>query len=261
MTKIIAIANQKGGVGKTTTAVNLAACLAAMQYPTLLVDIDPQGNASTGVGCDRSALRASTYDVLVDDVSAADAIVETVVPMLHLLPSHADLSGAELALHDREDRQQALRRALAAVEDRYTYILIDCPPSLSLLTVNAFVASTSLLVPVQTEYYALEGLAQLLDTYERVRYHFRPDLEIEGFLLTMVDQRNNLSRQVADEVREHFGDKTFDTTIPRNVRLSEAPSHGVPILLYDIESRGAKSYLAFAREFVHRRAALDAHAT
>lgn len=255
MARTIAIANQKGGVGKTTTAVNLAACLAAMQFRTLLVDLDPQGNATSGVGLTREELDNSVYDVICETARASEVIRPTAVDGLQVLPSRTDLAAAELELVDVSGREFILRRALAEIADNFDFIIIDCPPSLSLLTVNALTAATSVLVPVQTEYYALEGLARLLDTVALVRKNLNPTLQIEGMLLTMHDARNGLARQVEQEVREHFADKTYETIIPRNVRLSESPSFGEPIIMYDIDSRGARSYLALAREFVERQAA------
>lgn len=258
MRRIISIANQKGGVGKTTTAVNLAACLAAMQYRTLLIDLDAQGNASSGVGCRITDEMPTTYDVLSGTVSIDDALTETVVDNLWLVPSDADLAGADVELVTLDGRERKLREQLEAMSTPFDYVLIDCPPSLSMLTLNALVAADSLLVPVQAEYYALEGLARLMQTVERVQYHYQPALQIEGLLVTMHDARTNLSRQVEDEVRSHFGDKTFETVIPRNIRLAESPSHGKPIILYDVESAGARSYMSLAREFVHRNLAPQA---
>lgn len=252
MAKILAVANQKGGVGKTTTAVNLAACLAAMAYRTLLVDLDPQGNASSGVGVERESITRSTYDVIFGHATAEDVITSTSVDGLDVLPAHTDLAAAEVELVDARGRERMLRRALEGVVSSYDYVIIDCPPSLSLLTVNALVTAESVLVPVQAEYYALEGLARLLDTVELVRSRLNRRLRVEGFLLTMHDQRNNLARQVEGEVRAHFAEQTYATVIPRNVRLSESPSFGEPIIVYDIGSKGAKSYLELAREFVER---------
>lgn len=254
MSRIIAIANQKGGVGKTTTAVNLAACLAALAYRTLLVDLDPQGNATSGVGVDRSSVDRSVYDAICGRCSLADTVVSTHIEGLDLAPARTELAAAELELVGVEGREFTLRNALGDARSRWDYIVIDCPPSLGLLTINALTAADSVLVPVQTEYYALEGLARLIDTIGMVQQGPNASLRIEGMLLTMADQRNNLSRQVESEVRSHFGAQTYQTVIPRNVRLSESPSHGEPIIVYDVESRGARSYLALAREFVERNA-------
>ncbi len=252
MTKTIAVANQKGGVGKTTTSVNLAACLAAMQYKTLIIDIDPQGNASSGVGVDLNALEASIYDVFCERRAIEDIAVPSAVELLEVAPARTELAGAEVELVNRDRRELVLQTALKSIRGRYDYIIIDCPPSLGLLTINALVAADSVLVPIQTEYYALEGLARLLDTIELVRRGLNSRLHLEGLLLTMHDGRNNLSRQVEAEVREHFAEKTYATVIPRNVRLSESPSFGEPIIMYDIGSAGARSYLALAKEFVER---------
>lgn len=253
MSKTLAVANQKGGVGKTTTTINLAACLAALQLRTLVVDLDPQGNASSGLGVSRETLKASVYDVLAGDIEASEAILETKQDGLHLLPANTELAAAELELvHVEEGREFLVRELLKDVRDRYDYILIDCPPSLSLLTLNALVAADAVLVPVQAEYYALEGLARLQDTLELVRKHLNPSLVLDGLVLTMHDNRNNLARQVEEDVRAHFGERVYQTVIPRNVRLSEAPSFGQPIISYDVSSRGARAYLALAREFVER---------
>jgi len=252
MATILCIANQKGGVGKTTTAVNLAASLAAAEKRTLLVDIDPQGNAGSGVGIDKTALVESIYDVLINDAAPAGVIVKTDLPALHLLPSTPDLAGAELELVTEPGRELKLRKALATIEDSYDYILIDCPPSLNLLTLNAMAAAGSVLIPIQCEFYAMEGLSQILNTIKLIQRGLNPRLTIAGILLTMFDARNNLSRQVSEEIRAHFPRETFTTVIPRNVRLSEAPSHGKPIILYDIASRGATSYLELARELMER---------
>jgi chromosome partitioning protein len=248
----IAIANQKGGVGKTTTAVNLGACLAALHFRTLLVDFDPQGNASSGVGCERDAVEHSVYDVLAGRVSARGAIVGTTVPMLDLIAAKTDLAAAEIELVGEDNREHILRDSLADVVDDYDFIVLDCPPSLSLITLNALCAANTVLIPIQAEYYALEGLARLLETVEMLKKSLNPGLRIEGMLITMHDARNNLSRQVEDEVRSHFPAHTYQTVIQRNVRLSESPSHGTPIITYDIDSRGARNYMALAKEFVER---------
>lgn len=252
MARIICIANQKGGVGKTTTAVNLGASLAAAERRTLLVDMDPQGNAGSGVGIDRNSLGENVYDVLLNNADPTAVIRKTDLPLLDILPATDDLAGAEIELVAIDDRERKLARVLEAVAGRYDYILIDCPPSLGLLTLNAMTAAESVLIPLQCEFYAMEGLSKMLKTIRLVKKSFNPALQIEGILLTMYDGRNNLSRQVSEEIRGHFGEETFRTVIPRNVRLSEAPSHGKPVLLYDIASRGAAGYLELARELIER---------
>ncbi len=252
MGKIIAIANQKGGVGKTTTSINLAASLAAAEYKVLLVDIDPQANTSGGVGVDTKTLDKTVYEVLVNNLDINKAIVDSVMPNLKLLPSHINLVGAEIEMVSTQNRESVLKSALHKVKDDFDFIVIDCPPSLGLLTLNALTASDSVLIPVQCEYYALEGLGQLLNTISIVRYRLNPNLDIEGVLLTMYDSRLRLSNQVVDEVRRHFGGKAFETVINRNVRISEAPSYGKPVILYDALSIGAKNYLDLAKELIEK---------
>ncbi|MCR9129080.1 MAG: ParA family protein [Alphaproteobacteria bacterium] len=257
--KVIAIANQKGGVGKTTTAINLATALAAIGQRVVVLDLDPQGNASTGLGVGRAERRSTSYDVLVGERPMEEALIDTSVPGLSIIPSDVDLSGAELELSNAPRRSYRLRhaidrfrRALSAKGQTCDYVLIDCPPSLNLLTVNAMTASDSVMVPLQCEFFALEGLSQLMRTIDLVRGNLNKNLFIQGVVLTMYDKRNNLSAQVAADVREHFGDKVYDTVIPRNVRVSEAPSFGKPVLLYDLECAGAQAYLGLAREVVRQ---------
>ena len=251
MTKIISLANQKGGVGKTTTAINLGASLAACERKVLLVDLDPQANATSGVGLNKNEQK-SMYPVLVDGMSIKEIIMPTELPDLFVAPSSVDLVGAEVELRDEIGRERYLKKALAPINGAYDYVLIDSPPSLGLLTINGLTAANSVLVPMQCEYFALEGVSQLLTTIERVRDAVNPSLEIEGIVLTMYDERMNLSRQVAEEVRTHFADKIYSTIIPRNVRLGEAPSFGKPIILYDIRSRGSEAYVNLAKEFIRR---------
>jgi len=250
--RVLAVANQKGGVGKTTTAVNLGASLAELGYRTLVIDLDPQANATTGLGLDPRSIETSMYDVILRELPLEDCIEPTVVKNLFVAPSSLDLAGAEIELVPVFSRERRLGNAVATVRDEYDFIFIDCPPSLGLLTVNALAAASEVLVPIQCEYYALEGLSQLLNTVKLVQRNFNPPLAIEGGLLTMYDARLNLCKQVAEEAKEYFGARMFAVTIPRNVRLAEAPSFGKPIVLYDVQSVGAKSYLAVAQELIRR---------
>jgi chromosome partitioning protein len=251
MSRVIAIANQKGGVGKTTTAINLSASLAVTGYRTLVIDMDPQGNATSGLGITSHPELATVYEVLSGERAAAEAIIKgTQLPLLDVMPSTPDLVGAEIELVEAVNRETVLRRALESIRDDYKYVLVDCPPSLGLLTLNTLTAADSILIPMQCEFYALEGLSQLLKTMRLVQHSLNPKLEIEGVLFTMFDRRLNLSRQVATEAREYFQDRVYRTTIPRNVSLAEAPSFGQPIVQYDVLSRGAQSYLALAKELL-----------
>jgi len=264
--RVIALANQKGGVGKTTTAINLGTALAAIGEEVLIVDLDPQGNASTGLGIDRKSRLRSTYDVLVGESTLAEIVMETAVPRLSVAPSTMDLLGVELEIASRSDRAFKLRRAIASHMQRpesirsrnYSYVLVDCPPSLNLLTINALSAAHSILVPLQCEFFALEGLSQLLQTVDQVKHALNPELTIHGIVLTMFDSRNNLASQVVADVRAHMGDAVYDTVIPRNVRISEAPSHGKPVLLYDFKSTGSQAYLRLASEIIQREKRLRA---
>lgn len=264
--RVLALANQKGGVGKTTTAINLGTALAAIGERVLIIDLDPQGNASTGLGIDRKSRRGSTYDVLVGDATLQDILHETAVPGLVLAPSTLDLLGVELEISQQKDRLQRMKAAIAALgpltaasgEAPFTYVLIDCPPSLNLITINALTAADAVLVPLQCEFFALEGLSQLLSTVEQVRAGLNPGLIIQGIVLTMYDPRNNLSGQVVADVRGFMGDKVYETMIPRNVRVSEAPSYGKPVLLYDLKCSGSQAYLKLASEVIQRERALRA---
>jgi chromosome partitioning protein len=263
--RVLSVSNQKGGVGKTTTAINLGTALAAVGEKVLILDLDPQGNASTGLGVPRGQRKTTAYDVILQGAAIADAAVPTALPGLHLVPSDPDLSGVELELANAPRRSFRLRDSIRALRETpggpsYTYILIDCPPSLNLLTVNAMAAADAVLVPLQCEFFALEGLTQLMRTVDLVRGSLNPKLEIQGVVLTMYDRRNSLSEQVAQDVRAHFGDKVYETVIPRNVRVSEAPSFGKPVLVYDLKCAGSQAYLKLAREVVGRERARRAQA-
>ena len=253
MALVLAVANQKGGVGKTTTSINLAASLAAMQREVLLVDLDPQGNATTGSGIQKGDTEYSIYDVLIDGVSASEAMINAEAAGYHLLPATVDLTGAEIELLEITEWEYRLKNALQQASDNYDYVIIDCPPSLGLLTINGLAAADAVIIPMQCEYYALEGLTALVDTISRITGKLNPALHIGGIVRTMFDPRNSLTKEVSNDLMHHFGDTVFHTVIPRNVRLAEAPSYGVPILYYDKQSRGARAYLALAGELVRRK--------
>lgn len=256
MGKIISIANQKGGVGKTTTAINLAASLAVIEHPTLIIDVDPQSNTTSGLGIESKNVSNSIYEVMVGGIDVEDAVRETELPYLDLVPAHINLVGAEIEMVERNERERILLKAVESISDKYDFIIFDCPPSLGLLTINALTASDSVMIPVQCEYFALEGLGQLLNTIKIVRQHLNKELDIEGVLLTMYDTRTRLSNQVAEEVKRYFDDRVFSTIIARNIRLAEAPSFGKPAILYDASSTGAKNYLSLAREIIQKNSKL-----
>ena len=258
MGKIIAIANQKGGVGKTTTSINLAASFAALEYKTLIIDADPQANSTSGIGFDPKEVKSSIYEVIIDDVDPKDAILKTDIPFLDIIPSHIDLVGAEIELINMADREWMMKRALEKFKDDYDFIIVDCSPSLGIITVNALTAANSIIIPVQCEFFALEGLGKLLNTIKIVQNNLNPELEIEGILLTMYDMRLRLSNQVVEEVKTHFQTLVFDTIIQRNIRLSEAPSFGIPALLHDANSKGAINHLNLAKEILYKNGMTEA---
>lgn len=258
MGKIIALANQKGGVGKTTTAINLAASLAVLEKKVLIVDADPQANATSGIGLDVRTIEKSIYECLIEGLPASEAVIKSEIEGMDIIPSHIDLVGAEIEMLNMEDREHMLKKVIYTVKDRYDYILIDCSPSLGLITVNALSAADSVMIPVQCEYFALEGLGKLLNTIKIIQGRLNPDLEIEGFVLTMYDSRLRLSNQVVEEVRKHFQQMVFDTLVQRNIKLSEAPSFGKPVVLYDAESKGSVNYLNLARELITKNEEVEA---
>ena len=253
MGKTVAFSNQKGGVGKTTTCVNMSAYLATMGYKTLLIDLDPQGNATSGLGFSKSEVKNSVYNVMIDETPIEDSVIKTCVDNLDILPSSIDLAGAEVELVYVKEREKVLRKVLERAKKTYDFIMIDCPPSLGLLTINALASADTVIIPIQSEYYALEGLSQLMNTIKLVVKHLNPDLKIEGVVLTMNDSRALISKQISAEIRKFFGKRVFDTVIPRNIRLAEAPSHGVPIMLHDTRCSGAKAYLAITEEFLSKQ--------
>ncbi len=255
MGKIIAFSNQKGGVGKTTTCVNMSAYLAAKGYKCLIVDLDPQGNATTGLGFSKSEIKNSVYNVMIDDMPIANAVIKTQVDNLDILPSNIDLAGAEVELVYVKNREHVLKKVLERAKDSYDFITIDCPPSLGLLTINALASADTVMIPIQSEYYAMEGLSQLMNTIKLVVKHLNPDLKIEGVVLTMSDNRAIIARQISSEIKKFFGKRVYETIIPRNVRLAEAPSHGVPIMMHDVKCSGAKAYNALTEEFLDKQPA------